>query len=221
MDAFVISSLPSPMLETLQMAGPLRSADITPLHRYYGPSRHPLVFGRVIKRPRVTPVLPHLRMLLSLDGYSSDCRPGPRLRHCSQDRRDWGRRGVSITRSAAPSPGITNGGRCRSPGHARDDHLGCISSERSQQALHDGVLRRPELFGGVFGEATEDCQRGQTRLGRQPALDVSAVRIENRWHSDALFIWLVHAPMDDALLPQMHVIAEPLRERCCVRYRCR
>src|SRR6266550_2290206 len=35
------------MLETLQMAGPLRSADITPLHRYYGPSRHPLVFGRL------------------------------------------------------------------------------------------------------------------------------------------------------------------------------
>jgi hypothetical protein len=32
----------------------------------------------------------------------------------------------------------------------------------------------------MFGEATEDCQRGQTRLGRQPALDVSAVRIENR-----------------------------------------
>src|SRR5258708_13518917 len=48
MDAFVISSLPSPMLETLQMAGPLRSADITPLHRYYGPSRHPLVFGRPV-----------------------------------------------------------------------------------------------------------------------------------------------------------------------------
>src|ERR1700730_4632287 len=47
MDAFVISSLPSPMLETLQMAGPLRSADITPLQRFYGPSRHPLVFGRL------------------------------------------------------------------------------------------------------------------------------------------------------------------------------
>src|SRR5712664_3589627 len=47
MDAFVISSLPSPMLEAFQMAGPLRSADITPLHRYYGPSRHPLVFGRL------------------------------------------------------------------------------------------------------------------------------------------------------------------------------
>jgi hypothetical protein len=46
-DAFVISSLPSPMLETLQMAGPLRSTDITPLHRYYWPVRHPLVFGRL------------------------------------------------------------------------------------------------------------------------------------------------------------------------------
>jgi hypothetical protein len=29
------------------MAGPLRSADITPLHRCYGPNRHPLVFGRL------------------------------------------------------------------------------------------------------------------------------------------------------------------------------
>src|SRR2546421_6707177 len=47
MDAFVISSLPSPTLETSQMAGPLCSANITPLHRYYGPSRHPLVFGRL------------------------------------------------------------------------------------------------------------------------------------------------------------------------------
>src|SRR3979411_1865176 len=116
---------------------------------------------------------------------------------------------MPITRSAAPSPRITNGGRCRTPGHARDDHLGCISSERSQQALHDGVLPRPELFGGVFGEATEDCQRGRTRLRRQPAPDVSAVRIENRWHSDALFIWLLHAPMGDGLLPHTHIPAAP------------
>src|SRR6516162_9994247 len=47
MDAFVISSLPSPMLEALQMAGSLRSTDITPLHRPSGPIRHPLVFGRL------------------------------------------------------------------------------------------------------------------------------------------------------------------------------
>jgi len=29
------------------MAGPLRSADVAPLHRYCGPIRHPLVFGRL------------------------------------------------------------------------------------------------------------------------------------------------------------------------------
>ena len=29
------------------MAGPLRSTDVTPLHRYCGPSRHPLVFSRL------------------------------------------------------------------------------------------------------------------------------------------------------------------------------
>src|SRR5215831_7259021 len=36
-----------PTLETLQMAGPLRSTDITPLPRHYGPGRHPLAFGRL------------------------------------------------------------------------------------------------------------------------------------------------------------------------------
>src|SRR4029077_4327114 len=36
-----------PMLETSQMAGPLRSTDIPPLRRYYRPSRHPLVFDRL------------------------------------------------------------------------------------------------------------------------------------------------------------------------------
>lgn len=61
----------------------------------------------------------------------------------------------------------------------QDDRLGCFASERSQQALHDGVLRWPELFGAAFSETTEDGQRGQTRLGREPALDVGEVRIEH------------------------------------------
>src|SRR5215475_7361284 len=46
MDAFVISSLPSRLKETLQTAGPPHSTDVTPLPRYYGPVRHPLAFGR-------------------------------------------------------------------------------------------------------------------------------------------------------------------------------
>jgi hypothetical protein len=47
LDTFITSSLPSRLKETLQTAGPLRSTDITPLHRYYWPARHPLVFGRL------------------------------------------------------------------------------------------------------------------------------------------------------------------------------
>src|SRR5499427_11115822 len=47
MDAFVISSLPSPWLEVLQMAGPLRFADITLLYRSYASGRHPPVFARL------------------------------------------------------------------------------------------------------------------------------------------------------------------------------
>src|SRR3954463_4515580 len=53
MDAFVISSLPAPMAEVVQMAGPLRSTDITPLHRYYGPLRHPLAFDPISRGCRL------------------------------------------------------------------------------------------------------------------------------------------------------------------------
>src|ERR1700757_3546594 len=47
MGAFVISPLPHLLLEPLQTAGPLCSTDITPLPRYYRPSRIPLVFHRL------------------------------------------------------------------------------------------------------------------------------------------------------------------------------
>ena len=45
MDVFIISSLPPILLEELPTAGPLRSPGITPVHRYYGPIRHPLAFN--------------------------------------------------------------------------------------------------------------------------------------------------------------------------------
>ena len=47
MDAFIISSVPSRLKETLQTAGPPRSTGVTPLPRYYGPIRHPLAFDRL------------------------------------------------------------------------------------------------------------------------------------------------------------------------------
>jgi hypothetical protein len=47
MHPLFVRSVLAPQQETLQMAGPLGSADITPLRRYCGPGRHPLVFGRL------------------------------------------------------------------------------------------------------------------------------------------------------------------------------
>src|SRR5258708_38386796 len=46
MVVFVISPVPSFLLESLQTAGPLRSTAITPLRSYCGPLRHPLAFHR-------------------------------------------------------------------------------------------------------------------------------------------------------------------------------
>src|SRR3954468_7219371 len=61
------------------MAGPLRSADITPLPRYCGPSRHPLVFGRL---PGVAGYTAYLAPPISRrepEGFSSrSTRPCPR-----------------------------------------------------------------------------------------------------------------------------------------------
>src|SRR5258708_12866729 len=47
MGAFVISPLPSFLLESLQTAGSLRSTGVTPLRSYYRPLRHPLAVHRL------------------------------------------------------------------------------------------------------------------------------------------------------------------------------
>src|SRR5438270_13467798 len=47
MGVFVIPPLPPLSSEELRTAGPLRSTGITPLQRYSGPLRHPLVVGRL------------------------------------------------------------------------------------------------------------------------------------------------------------------------------
>src|ERR1039458_1318411 len=47
MGSFLIPPLPPVLLEPLQTAGPLRSTDVTPLPRYYRPSRIPLVVHRL------------------------------------------------------------------------------------------------------------------------------------------------------------------------------
>jgi len=55
------------------MAGSLCSADITPLHRYYGPSRHPLVFGRLPGFAGYTAYLAPTISRRDEEGFSSSC----------------------------------------------------------------------------------------------------------------------------------------------------
>src|SRR3954452_3443463 len=47
MGVFITPLLPPLPSEELRTAGPLRSTGVTPLQRYYGPFRHPLVVGRL------------------------------------------------------------------------------------------------------------------------------------------------------------------------------
>src|SRR5919199_3821923 len=46
MGAVVIAPLPPMLSKVLQTVGSLCSTGITPLHCYYGPLRHPLIFSR-------------------------------------------------------------------------------------------------------------------------------------------------------------------------------
>ena len=71
MGAFIISPLP-PMLSKPSCAvRPLRSTDVTPLHRYYGPSRHRLTFGRFPEETGYTAYLAPVISAWGEDGFSS------------------------------------------------------------------------------------------------------------------------------------------------------
>jgi len=65
MDAFIMSSLPPHVVGRSLTAGSLRSPDITPVHRYFEPIRHPLVFSPF-------PVVPGYRTYLAPEISSWD-----------------------------------------------------------------------------------------------------------------------------------------------------
>src|SRR6516164_4353833 len=79
MGVFIIPPLPPVLSEELRTAGPLRSPGVTPLRRYYGPLRHPLVVGRL---PGVAGYTAYPASALSgrdEEGFSScSMCPGPR-----------------------------------------------------------------------------------------------------------------------------------------------
>ena len=71
MDAFIITPLPHLLTKKSRTAGSLCSTGVTPLHHYYGPSRHRLVFGRF---PGVSGYTAYLAPPISRrdeDGFSS------------------------------------------------------------------------------------------------------------------------------------------------------
>src|SRR5436190_17162666 len=79
MGVFIIPPLPPVLSEECRTAGLLRSTAITPLQRYYGPIRHPLVVSRL---PGVAGYTAYPASALSgrdEEGFSScSMYPGPR-----------------------------------------------------------------------------------------------------------------------------------------------
>src|SRR4249920_2501796 len=71
MGVVVISPSPPVVPEELQTAGPLRSTGVTPLHRYLGPVRHPLAFGRFPSLPVIRPTLLRRVSRRDEEGFSS------------------------------------------------------------------------------------------------------------------------------------------------------
>jgi len=96
----VLASLTS---ETLQMAGPLRSTDVTPLHRYCGPSRHPLVFGRLPGFAGYTAYLAPAISRRDEEGFSS-CSACPGHRAVASTPPRWPAVSVNIRLAILPSP---------------------------------------------------------------------------------------------------------------------
>ena len=74
----------------------------------------------------------------------------PTRHHCLR-RRGWGRRGVPITRSAAPSPGPHDRSRRIIDGLARYDRLDGFAADRPEQPLHEGMLLVAEGHGIDLG----------------------------------------------------------------------
>jgi hypothetical protein len=85
------------------MAGPLGSTDITPLPRYYGPSRHPLVFGRLPGVAGYTTYLPPAISRWDEEGFSS-CSACPCHRAIASTPPRWPAVSVSFRLVILPSP---------------------------------------------------------------------------------------------------------------------
>ena len=70
-----------------------------------------------------------------------------------------------------------------------------------------------ERIGRDLGETSDDGQGRELRLGREPALDDSQMRVELRGHAHARLVCSLLATMRGANLSGRRARAKPLRER--------
>ena len=101
--AFIITPLPHVLTKKARTAGPLCSTGVTPLHRYYGPSRHRLAFDRF---PGVSGYTAYLAPPISRwgeDGFSS-CMACPCHRATPTTPPEWLVASVRLRQAMLPSP---------------------------------------------------------------------------------------------------------------------
>src|SRR3954471_5088637 len=106
--------------EELRTAGPLRSTGVTPLRRYYGPVRHPLVVGRL---PGVVGYTAYPASALSgrdEEGFSS-CSMGP-CRHAVANHPAGAIRRVIRLATCYAAFALTVAGSASGTSHFRGHH---------------------------------------------------------------------------------------------------
>src|SRR6267143_5974472 len=103
MGAFVISPLPSMLLESLQTARSLRSIRITGLRRYCGPLRHPLALPPTSRCHRLYGFLFPPISRRGEEGFSS-CLAHPCPRAAAATPPECLAASVSLRRAMLPSP---------------------------------------------------------------------------------------------------------------------
>src|SRR6185369_11090206 len=110
--AFVISPLPPMLSEALHTVGSLCSTAVTPLQRFYGPLRHPLLLGRLPGGSGYTAYLAPALSRREEEGFSS-CVVCPGHRAAASTPPEWGVVSASVLLSMLPSPSRL---RARPPG---------------------------------------------------------------------------------------------------------
>jgi hypothetical protein len=103
MGVVVIAPLPPMLSKALQTVGSLRSTGITPLPPYYGPLRHPLIFGRCPGVPGSTTSLAPPVSRRDEEGFSS-CSACPCLHAVAPTPPEWSAASASRRRPMLPSP---------------------------------------------------------------------------------------------------------------------